>query len=96
MQFLPTTPILVYQHNPQPVGQSGELIATFEFRLPILTTGDYSIAVALADGSQESHVQHHWLHEALIVRVHASSTLFWPGGHTNEKYQFFSEIMRRQ
>jgi lipopolysaccharide transport system ATP-binding protein len=67
---------LVYQHNPQPVGQGGELIARFEFRLPILPTGDYSIAVALADGSQDSHVQHHWLHEALIVRVHASSTCF--------------------
>lgn len=64
---------LVYQHNPQPVGQGGELIARFEFRLPILPTGDYSFAVALADGSQDSHVQHHWLHEALIVKVHASS-----------------------
>ncbi|MBE7527043.1 MAG: ABC transporter ATP-binding protein [Burkholderiales bacterium] len=67
---------LVYQHNPQSVGQGGELIARFEFRLPILPTGDYSIAVALADGSQDSHIQHHWLHEALIVKVHASSTCF--------------------
>lgn len=67
---------LVYQHNPQPVGQGGELIAMFEFRLPVLPTGDYSIAVALADGSQDNHVQHHWSHEALIVRVHASSTCF--------------------
>lgn len=67
---------LVYQHNPQPVNQGGELVARFEFRWPILPTGDYSIAVAIADGSQDSHVQHHWLHEALIVRVHASSTCF--------------------
>lgn len=67
---------LVYQHNPQPVGQGGELIARFAFRLPVLPTGDYSISVALADGSQDNHVQHHWLHEALIVRVHASSTCF--------------------
>lgn len=67
---------IVYQHNPQPVSQGGELVARFEFRWPILPTGDYSIAVAIADGSQDSHVQHHWLHEALIVRVHASSTCF--------------------
>jgi lipopolysaccharide transport system ATP-binding protein len=66
----------IYQHNPQPVSQGGELIAKFEFRLPILPSGDYSIAVAIADGTQDSHVQHHWLHEALIVRVHASSTCF--------------------
>ncbi|SDW09955.1 lipopolysaccharide transport system ATP-binding protein [Nitrosomonas eutropha] len=64
---------LVYQHNPQPVIRGGELVARFEFRLPVLPTGDYSIAVALADGSQDNHVQHHWLHEALIVRVHASA-----------------------
>jgi lipopolysaccharide transport system ATP-binding protein len=67
---------LVYRHNPQSVCQGGELIARFEFRLPVLPAGDYSITVALADGSQDNHVQHHWLHEALIVRVHSSSICF--------------------
>jgi lipopolysaccharide transport system ATP-binding protein len=67
---------LSYQNNPQPVNQGGELVAKFEFRWPILPTGDYSISVAIADGSQDSHVQHHWLHEALIVKVHASSICF--------------------
>jgi lipopolysaccharide transport system ATP-binding protein len=64
---------LVFEHNPQPVMQSGELVARFEFRLPVLPSGDYGIAVAVADGSQDSHVQHHWMHDALMVRVHASS-----------------------
>ncbi len=64
---------LVYQFSPQPVAKGCELAARFEFRLPLLPTGDYSIAVALADGSQDSHVQHHWIHDALIVQVHASS-----------------------
>jgi lipopolysaccharide transport system ATP-binding protein len=67
---------LVYQFSPQPVTQGCELNARFEFRLPVLPTGDYSIAVALADGSQDTHVQHHWMHDALIVRVHASSVCF--------------------
>ena len=53
-----------------------KIIARFDFRMPVLPSGDYSIAVALADGSQESHVQHHWVHDALIVRVHASSVCF--------------------
>jgi lipopolysaccharide transport system ATP-binding protein len=65
---------LVYQHNPQPADQGDELIARFEFRLPVFPTGDYSFSVAIAEGTQDNHVQHHWLHEALIVRVHASST----------------------
>lgn len=67
---------LVFEHNPQPVVQSGEFIARFEFRLPVLPSGDYGIAVAVADGSQDSHVQHHWMHDALMVRVHASSVCF--------------------
>jgi lipopolysaccharide transport system ATP-binding protein len=67
---------LVYQHRPQTVTQGNGLVARFEFRLPVLPTGDYSITVAIADGSQESHVQHHWMHDALIVRVHASSVCF--------------------
>lgn len=67
---------LVFEHSPQPVAQRGELVARFEFRLPVLPSGDYGIAVAVADGSQETHVQHHWMHDALIVRVHASSVCF--------------------
>jgi lipopolysaccharide transport system ATP-binding protein len=67
---------LVYQNNPQRVSNCGELIARFEFRLPRLPTGEYCIGAALAEGSQESHVQHHWIHDALIVKVHASGICF--------------------
>lgn len=67
---------LVYQHNPRAVEGGQELVVRFEFRLPILPTGDYSVAVAIADGSQDNHVQHHWRHDALMVRVHASSACF--------------------
>lgn len=64
---------LAYRDNPQPVNKSEELVVSFEFRFPVLPPGDYSITVAIADGSQENHVQHDWRHDALIVRVHASS-----------------------
>ncbi|WP_262966026.1 ABC transporter ATP-binding protein [Methylobacter psychrophilus] len=67
---------LVYNNNPLVVETGSEIMARFEFRLPVLPSGDYSIGVALADGSQESHVQHHWMHDAMIVRVHASSVCF--------------------
>jgi lipopolysaccharide transport system ATP-binding protein len=66
----------VYQNNPQEVNWGCEFTARFEFRLPILPTGDYSITVAVAEGTQDNHLQHHWLHDALIVRVHASSVCF--------------------
>jgi lipopolysaccharide transport system ATP-binding protein len=67
---------LSYQFNTPVVDTGNELVARFEFRLPILPTGDYSVTVALAEGTQETHVQHHWMHEALIVKVHASSICF--------------------
>lgn len=64
---------LTYQFQPVFVNQGSEIIARFDFRLPVLPSGDYSISPAIADGTQEDHVQHHWLHDALMVRVNATS-----------------------
>lgn len=64
---------LTYQNNPQHVAADTEMIARFEFQLPLLPSGDYSISPAIAEGTQEEHIQHHWLHDAMIVRVHAAS-----------------------
>lgn len=42
---------------------------SFEFKMPVLHTGDYIITVALASGTLESHVQHHWIYDALFFKV---------------------------
>ncbi len=47
----------------------------FTFRMPHLASGDYSIGVAMAAGSQEKHVQHHWIHDALHFRSQADPAL---------------------
>jgi lipopolysaccharide transport system ATP-binding protein len=47
--------------------------ADFIFKLPLLPTGDYSIAAAVASGSQASHVQHQWIHDAMIVKAFSDS-----------------------
>lgn len=65
---------LTYQHSPFAVDAGAEVVARFEFRLPVLPTGDYSFSAAIAEGTQDEHVQHHWLHDALLIKVHASST----------------------
>lgn len=49
------------------------LTATFEFRMPLLPVGDYSVTAAVAEGTQLSHVQHHWVYDALIITSHSSS-----------------------
>ena len=46
--------------------------AKFRFQMPYLPTGDFSIAAAVAEGTQEDHIQHHWIDDALFFRVHAS------------------------
>ncbi|MFC4764052.1 ABC transporter ATP-binding protein [Dyella koreensis] len=64
---------LSYCDAPITAVANSELVALFSFRMPLLPSGDYSISPAIADGTQETHVQHHWVHDACIVRVHASS-----------------------
>lgn len=46
-------------------------IATFKFifAMPDFAPGQYSIDVAFASGTQLDHVQHHWVHDALIFNV---------------------------
>jgi lipopolysaccharide transport system ATP-binding protein len=53
------------------------MVARFEFRLPVLPSGDYSISPAFAECTQEEHIQHHLLHDALLIKVHASSVCLW-------------------
>ena len=51
---------------PQHVDAGQALTASFTFAIPWLAQGDYSIQVALADGDQRDHAQHHWIHDAVI------------------------------
>jgi lipopolysaccharide transport system ATP-binding protein len=64
---------LRYLATPVSVGRGQRLKARFRFRMPILPAGEYFVAPAVADGTQESHVQHHWLHEALRFRSVSST-----------------------
>lgn len=62
-------------HRETPVScRSGAFVqAQFTFQMPILPAGDYSVNVALADGTQETHVQHHWIHDAVQFKSVSSS-----------------------
>jgi lipopolysaccharide transport system ATP-binding protein len=50
-----------------------EMVAEFRFQMPRLSSGDYSVSTAIADGTQQEHVQHHWIHDALYFRSEATS-----------------------
>ncbi|WP_038364553.1 ABC transporter ATP-binding protein [Bosea sp. UNC402CLCol] len=59
---------LSYEGDHQAVSAGQTLRARFDFKMPYLMNGDYSVCVAVADGSQTSHVQHHWVNDALIFK----------------------------
>jgi len=65
-----------YQSKPLSVDSDRRFVATFEFRFPVMPSGNYSISPAIAEGTQNEHVQHHWVHDALLLQVHASSVCF--------------------
>lgn len=45
------------------------LEAEFKFNFPLLPNGKYSMTVSIAEGTLEEHVQHHWLHDAVIIQI---------------------------
>lgn len=63
---------LTYKDAPLRTMQRDDIEVKFTFQMPILPSGDYSIAVAVASGTQEEHVQQHWVHDALIFKSHTS------------------------
>jgi len=62
---------LAYRHVPLTLSAEQTLEAKFLFELPFLKSGDYAVTAAIASGTIESHVQHHWLHDAMFFRVHS-------------------------
>ncbi|TRX74091.1 ABC transporter ATP-binding protein [Pseudomonas mangiferae] len=54
-------------------GETCEL--AFDFWLPHLATGEYTVSVALGAGTQQQHVQHHWIHDVLAFKAQADVSL---------------------
>ncbi|GIO70015.1 ABC transporter ATP-binding protein [Paenibacillus sp. JTLBN-2024] len=44
-------------------------VFSFEFCFPSLNHGQYTISPAIASGTQEDHVQHSWVHDAIVIQV---------------------------
>ncbi|MDX1411296.1 MAG: ABC transporter ATP-binding protein [Nitrospirales bacterium] len=63
---------LTYRENEMTLLAGQSFQARFHFQMPYLPTGDFSVVAAVAEGTQEDHVQHHWIDDALFFRVHTS------------------------
>lgn len=64
---------LTYLEQSIEIKAGNQYRAEFSFDMPILPHGHYSVVVAAAAGTQENHVQHHWIHDALLIKSEASS-----------------------
>lgn len=63
---------LTYRLDPVSVPAGSDFVTRFRFQLPYLPSGDFSVTVAVAEGTQSDHVQHHWIEDALFFKVHSS------------------------
>lgn len=63
---------LDYKDNSVACSVGGTLRATFSFKMPLLPAGDYSVTVAIANGTQQDHAQLDWIHDALTFRSESS------------------------
>lgn len=79
---------LSYLDAPVVLKAGARFEAIFRFRMPLLPQGDYTVTVALAEGTQEQHVQHHWIHDALAIRSHCSSVSTGLVGIPMEQVEF--------
>lgn len=66
----------VYRDSPVHLLPGQRLVARFRFQLPHLPDGEYVINPALAEGTQEEHLQHHWLDEAVVLTITQSDVRF--------------------
>lgn len=83
---LPVTDI-----RPIQVSAGAHINAYFDFRLPMLPNGEYSITVAVAEGDVTSHVHHHFLHDAMIVTISSSNVRWGLVGVPFERIQLENE-----
>ncbi len=57
------------------------IIIRTDFRFPLLMEGKYTLTIAFTDGNQQKHVQHHWIHDALLLSVQNEDPKFKRGGN---------------
>jgi lipopolysaccharide transport system ATP-binding protein len=61
---------------PTAVGPGTAFAGVFEFRLPMLPNGQYVVTASVADGNRYDNIQHHWMHDALVINVSASKVSY--------------------
>lgn len=77
--------------QPLPVHAGEHFAVEFTFRLPMLPNGSYSVMTSLADGDLHNHVQHHWLHDSLVLQVASSKVRYGLVGVEFQNMNFYKQ-----
>lgn len=77
--------------NPLPINAGEHFQSEFTFKLPMLPNGDYTVMTSLADGDYYNHVQHHWLHNSLVLHVASSKVRYGLVGVEFQNINFFKK-----
>lgn len=64
---------LSHLEHPVVSHEGDTLSAAFTFLMPRLASGEYCVSVAIANGTQHAHVQHHWVHDAIHFKSESTS-----------------------
>lgn len=48
------------------------ILSNFDFIMPWLPAGDYSVTISIANGDQWNHEQQHWIHDALVFKSNSN------------------------
>lgn len=59
----------IYDISLNEIDQQSEVVLKIEFTFPKIKNGDYVFTVAISDGTQDDHIQHHWIHDGYALKV---------------------------
>lgn len=59
----------IYSKKNVAVPKNQEVVGSFKFKFPPLQQGQYVLSTTVSEGTQLDHVQHHWIHDAVIINV---------------------------
>lgn len=62
--------------SPMQVAAGESFYAEFTFHLPMLPNGEYVVFASVANGELHNNIQHHLLHDTLIVKVSSSKVRY--------------------
>jgi lipopolysaccharide transport system ATP-binding protein len=83
-QFLYTEGTDIPFRRHELVFEANEIVETvFQFTMPVLIQGKYTINVAIAEGIGPAHIQHHWVHDAIQLESLTSRVVHGIGGVPN-------------